>query len=622
MPANPFQFPDTSQLPNPADIPLPPPGITTTAAIRQPLVFVVLYTALASPLIVLLILLLISPISSRTWAYRLNVIILVLGIALAACNDAAEIIGMFAPLKLNIRLLVATAAFNQLVPWIADCVLLLRVAAVYPARTVSKRVRAVLLGIPILFKIGRLICISLFAHYFVTKGEELGPLLVLKALIPSPYMYAEAILQTCDNGFCSILFLRKLNRQQNLLRPVGSTKTLSPESTFSRIRRLFIAALSSFLLPCLMNIIILIVSPLRPYDEPITIVIAVNAYVTIYSLLFATVWVPTGDPLATGSSHAGSGLTFSGDGVLRDRCTYCSSVRRMSKSHHTHNGPTTTKAGSLAHRPSNANDLEVLDFAGANKSPTTNRSLFQSDYSMAPPGSATGAQQGQGQGQGAGAGAGAGNNTIEMRRIPGRHKSTLTSIRIDDGKADSDSEFSLSHSHGLGLGMGLSGKDFALPPHETSIYGDREIVDEEKATWSLSSATAAGEDSSPPSGSGILSPASTLGGNSNGFITTSGAGAGREGVSPTRRPSIESSSGGIQSQTQTQTQTQTQSAPSLAQQRYQPSPSNGPTAAAAAQQQQQQQQQHYFLSPGTAHPGPPRDGVRIQIERESFADSP
>ncbi|KAE8271691.1 hypothetical protein A4X09_0g628 [Tilletia walkeri] len=469
MPSNPFSFPDTSQFPDPSTIQLPPPGITTTDAIRQPLIFVILYTALAAPLVPLLILLLISPISHRTWAYRLNVIILILGVALAACNDAAEIIGMFSPLSLNIRLLVATGAFNQLVPWIADCVLLLRVAAVYPPRTVSNLVRYTLLAIPITLKIGRLVCISLFAHYFVQKGDELGPLLVLKALIPSPFMYAEAILQTVDNGFCSILFLYKLNQQQNLRKPrKGLVKASSAESTFSRIRRLFIAALSSFLLPCLMNMIILIVSPLKPYDQPVTILNAVNAYVTIYSLLFATVWVPTGDPLATSlTTHGGSHGSASQDAVMRDRCTYCSS-RRLS-----------TKV--------NPSDFEALGNYSGFKSPTYSTAGSRVDAPATNP-------------------AGLGHSALELRRI---RRKTVNSIRIDDKAERNSSEF------------GGRDQETLQPIH--ALREEEEKEGESETTWSLTSTAA---DDVVPSPSALNSPLRSVDG-SNGARVVNFGGARR-----------------------------------------------------------------------------------------------
>ncbi|CAD6884438.1 unnamed protein product [Tilletia laevis] len=354
---------------------------------------------------------------------------------------------MFSPLKLNIRLLVATAAFNQLVPLVADCVLLIRVAAVFPKRTVSNLVRYTLLGIPILLKIGRLVCIGLFASYFVRKGQELGPLLVLKALIPSPYMYAEAIMQTCDNGFCSILFLYKLNQQQNLRKTrAGLAKRPSAESTISRVRRLFIAALSSFLLPFLTNIAIIILSPLKPQDEPITIMVAINAYVTIYSLLFATVWVPTGDPLGTAlTAQTGSHAWSSGDAVLRDRCTYCSS-RRLS-----------TKI--------NPSDFEALANYSGIKSPTY--STAGSRVANPPIGSAI-------------TPVGLGHSSLEMRRIP---QKSVNSIRVDEKTERNSRE----------LGGRL--QQSLRPTHVL-----QEEEEEETTTWSLSSTAADDVVLSSPSG--------------------------------------------------------------------------------------------------------------------------
>ncbi|OJT12738.1 hypothetical protein TRAPUB_10715 [Trametes pubescens] len=185
------------------------------------------------------------------------------------------------------------ASMTILVPNFAELVLLFRVIAVYPPRTLSWR-RKVLIYAPIVaFKTLHIVNAVVFIVRWVRlKKNTVNPLLTGQEAWSLPNAKIKWFVQFFDTIYVSTLFLVRLKQsasQDNIRISVAHKDSLA--QTFpARLRTLFWIATSNFMIPVMLNLTQLIYVFRDPEFLHGTYIFLVNNYVQIVGVLLATVW--------------------------------------------------------------------------------------------------------------------------------------------------------------------------------------------------------------------------------------------------------------------------------------------------------------------------------------------
>ncbi|KAG6865082.1 hypothetical protein C0991_005226 [Blastosporella zonata] len=251
--------------------PPPPPGMNYLAVIQPGLTFSLLgafFGGLLIPLFIFLFLFT-NPAARRHPVFILNVVIVIFGFALAVINVGEQWKNLVTPNNPPTdSLIFANIVFDVFSPLLIDSVLLFRLLAFYPRMITPRSTFIKVLAFPVFVKCGRLISVTLFLHQMnQTDGENSVTILANKLWFRNPYLISEWSLQITDN----------------LLH-------YSSESLLARLRGVFVIALANFIFPLFMNITQLIMI-LRDRDYALgTEVLFANLYVSIFGVLFATVW--------------------------------------------------------------------------------------------------------------------------------------------------------------------------------------------------------------------------------------------------------------------------------------------------------------------------------------------
>ncbi|KAH7924760.1 hypothetical protein BV22DRAFT_1012674 [Leucogyrophana mollusca] len=270
---------------------LPPPGTNFIAVIDASLPFLMIAATMGSMLFGMLLALLFfsTPSMRRTPIFVLNVLAVTVGIAYAIINiQSLEF--PYTPLKSQI--VITSGALNTVAPLLVDCILLLRLYAVFPRRTTPRVQWLAIIGIPVLIKIGRLINIIIFLTYYsriYTSADAGGGEILLTSRLPS--IKIEWFLQMFDNVFSSALFLWRVNHQ----RLFDKNQTVS-----QKVKHLFWISTSNFVFPVILSVVQITIYMVNADNYLLVLYVEqVNFHFTIITagknqIVFATVWAAEG----------------------------------------------------------------------------------------------------------------------------------------------------------------------------------------------------------------------------------------------------------------------------------------------------------------------------------------
>jgi len=230
-----------------------------------------------------------TPTARRHPVFILNVAIILLGLALAAVNVGQEWSNLVTPtVPIPDKLTLANIALTVISPMIIDSVLIFRLVAFYPSISTPRSTLVKVLAFPVIVKTARFICVTLFLHRLgQTDGQGSITILAAKTWFRNPYLVSEWSLQIADNLYSTSFFFWKLKKFYN----GGENSFLvRNKSLLSRIRGIFAIALANFVFPLFMNVtqLILIIRDTN-YARGAEVLMA-NMYISIFGVLFATVW--------------------------------------------------------------------------------------------------------------------------------------------------------------------------------------------------------------------------------------------------------------------------------------------------------------------------------------------
>ncbi|KAG1747107.1 uncharacterized protein EDB91DRAFT_68536 [Suillus paluster] len=269
---------------------LPPPGTNYLATIQSSIPFLLTGTVLSSLLIPILIALLVfsTPDTRRHPNFVLNVLGILLGLAEGAVNIYLMVHTMLSPtVPETTAALTSMPALTFFGPLVVESTLVIRLAAVYPRRSTPKVKFWSILLTTISLKTIRSVNVFIFLHRYVIAISGAGnPISAGDSLWGSWQTKLEWILQAVDNAFVSFMFLRRLPRNTSDSEGAVRSKALA-----TRLRGLFLIALSNFVFPVILNLIQLgLVFGSKASFFQTSLVYMVNNYVNIIGVVFATIW--------------------------------------------------------------------------------------------------------------------------------------------------------------------------------------------------------------------------------------------------------------------------------------------------------------------------------------------
>ncbi|RPD58594.1 hypothetical protein L227DRAFT_576978 [Lentinus tigrinus ALCF2SS1-6] len=262
-----------------------------------------------------------TPELRRKPIFILNVVSIILGLAfgsIAIYSQAVNASGRAVPTQY----LNAIIGFYILIPICVQCILLLRIVAVYPPYALSLIRRILIYGTLGAILIARVINAGIGLHKLAQDAERTRDWEVIGHLSwILPNSRVEWFLQLFYDLLASMLFLLRI-RQSNVFKPKdyesGPVATAGKKWSYAaRLRALFWIALSNLIIPVIFNIAVLImvytgVDFIRGGD-----VVMVNPYVEIIGVLLATLVCSSGtqwgnvaihsaheDPVILGHGHA------------------------------------------------------------------------------------------------------------------------------------------------------------------------------------------------------------------------------------------------------------------------------------------------------------------------------
>ncbi|KAJ7586361.1 hypothetical protein C8J56DRAFT_1165407 [Mycena floridula] len=252
-----------------------------------------IFSAMLIPLLIMLFAVS-TPQTRRKPIFMLNITQILLGIAAGIITAHSTIQGVLQP-----SVALETASENFVIstlflwtPWITEAILLLRVIVVFSSTHPRLSRMVLLLALPVVFKTIRIVInIVVMVHWWKTRmldGSEFGAAHSLDTWMPK----ASWILELVDNGYVSFLFLWRLSwhGDKPTLRRVETQS--SKGSLSSNIKTLFWIASTNFFFPPVFLTCQIILS-FNGQDTLLGIVNILNAYVSIISTVFATVWSST-----------------------------------------------------------------------------------------------------------------------------------------------------------------------------------------------------------------------------------------------------------------------------------------------------------------------------------------
>ncbi|KAI0316862.1 hypothetical protein OF83DRAFT_1047825, partial [Amylostereum chailletii] len=268
-----------------------PPGTNWLATIDSAIVFLMICATMGAVMFVMLLALLFFSTSSarRKPIFVLNIVAILVGITSAVVIIVAL---KYPETPGNARVFFFEASINAYAPTFVDCILLVRLYAVFPLHSTPRLRFIFVIGVPALLNVGRLVNATVYLVnfgriVFEHRREEIivGGGGAVQIVSRHPTVKIECFLQIFDNLFSSALFLSRLRGHDSALR---SRSQSFPEKVYT----LFWISTCNFVFPVLLSIVQVVIYMVRPADYLIaTYVQEANLYLTTIFLVFATVWV-------------------------------------------------------------------------------------------------------------------------------------------------------------------------------------------------------------------------------------------------------------------------------------------------------------------------------------------
>ncbi|KAJ6561408.1 hypothetical protein DFH09DRAFT_1315989 [Mycena vulgaris] len=262
-------------------------------AIREPLAFLLVSAVFGSILFPLLLLLFaVSTAQTRRKPiFILNVFSVALGIIAAGMNAHLAMKPILAPFEpVNLTEGLVFTVIDVWMPWIAEAILLVRIAVVFPRSRLPT-----LLAFPIAIKVGRAVISIIFTVRWVklTLAGISSQFAVIEDLGRALFK-AAFFLELFDNAYVKPPLLKGRSRPKffegsAIERVPGSNR----ESYASRLQKSFWITSTNFVFPPIFGLIRIITAFVAKDATLYAVIYAVNAYVAIISTVFATIWSST-----------------------------------------------------------------------------------------------------------------------------------------------------------------------------------------------------------------------------------------------------------------------------------------------------------------------------------------
>ncbi|KAK7043769.1 hypothetical protein VNI00_008381 [Paramarasmius palmivorus] len=294
-----------------------PPGLqlyielTIKPALTQLIVGTVWATALI-PLLVLLFLWSNSQIR-RQPMFIMNVLLVMTGIVIGILNAYLFVTLVIDPQGTSVKADYAFLGMLTTMPIVIDCILAYRLYIIYPFNSTPKPLLAVIFVPIFLYKVARIVNLSIFWADFVPSTSGFGRLQVDARFAwyftgnELPWQKIEMIFLIVDNCHTSAFILWRLwgsGYASPEFGALGKTEKLHINTTSSEIdesgrsaatainpvQRLFYLALSSFILPCVFSITLVIVLFVKKDFYMGAYIFVTNLYLEIICVLIATIW--------------------------------------------------------------------------------------------------------------------------------------------------------------------------------------------------------------------------------------------------------------------------------------------------------------------------------------------
>ncbi|KAH8813559.1 hypothetical protein DL96DRAFT_1716468 [Flagelloscypha sp. PMI_526] len=277
----------------------PPPGYASLTAI-QPMVYVVILSAVCASILVpmfFFMFFLSTPQIRRTPLFIMNVVAVVSAIVAGFIQVHRMTSSILFPNTPNNRAIQRVApVFWLILPIFVDCILAVRLYVVYPRSLTSSALLALIFTPIIGLKILRT---ANATYYLVLYSQNLSRSSTIwesfvKLWFETPCMQIEWIAGLVDNCWASVWFLWRLHR--DIMARGSFSDSIPTNGTLIKISRqlqnLFYLALSSFVFPCIFNILAVIICYTGTiFSNTYTYLLVISTYVQVIGVLLATIWV-------------------------------------------------------------------------------------------------------------------------------------------------------------------------------------------------------------------------------------------------------------------------------------------------------------------------------------------
>ncbi|KZO95548.1 hypothetical protein CALVIDRAFT_564600 [Calocera viscosa TUFC12733] len=271
--------------------PTVPPGMQDLAVIQPALTFLLIGVVLTTLLLPLLIVLLAlsTPPSRKHAVFGLNVFGIGLGVLAGVLHSYVMIHTILSPTDpLQPQTGMAFTLLMSFTPFVVECILVLRLIAVFPPKQNPWWKTCIVLAIPVLTKVARIVLLALFAQCYINNicsvasvSAEIADNDIRFAVL---YVKTTWFLQLIDNTYVSVIFLWQLRKQASPKQRFGAW------TVQARLQGLFYIALTSYLFPTLCGVVELILIYAAHSFVPATCVLFFDIYISIFGVAFATVW--------------------------------------------------------------------------------------------------------------------------------------------------------------------------------------------------------------------------------------------------------------------------------------------------------------------------------------------
>ncbi|KAH8818819.1 hypothetical protein DL96DRAFT_372252 [Flagelloscypha sp. PMI_526] len=283
----------------PLSLSSPSPGYVSLATI-QPLVYFLLLSAVWPSMLVAMFFLMFhlsTPQIRRTPLFIMNVVAVVLGVVTGFTQvNRTTLMVLYPTASIDVISQRFPTSVSVVLPIYIDCILAVRLSIVYP-RSMTSSLQLAIIFIPeTALKILRTISATYYlVRYFQHLDHDPSLSNAFASLMyETPCMQIEWIAGLVDNCWSSVWFLWRL--RHDVMKPSSVSDLGATNGTARKIsgqlQKLFYLGLSSFVFPCILNIVSVIISyKASIFLNSFAYVFMANFYIQIVGVLLATIWV-------------------------------------------------------------------------------------------------------------------------------------------------------------------------------------------------------------------------------------------------------------------------------------------------------------------------------------------